>query len=120
MKPAAMTSEQLVQQFALLATQQEEAIFADENDLYNTLVDRMEVVESELQGHSGDQRRLLCSLYRHKNNYVRLKAAFATLAVEPELSQDVLRDIADLGDYPATAEARLMLLDLERGSFVPE
>ena len=70
-----MTDEELVEQFAAIAVQQDEALLFDEIAKFNRLYGEMDEIEQELKLRPGDQRRKLGRLYDHPNIQVRLKAA---------------------------------------------
>lgn len=114
-----MTVEQLVERFATMALEQDEALLMDEIGKYNRLYDKMEELEQELKGRDSDQRRLLLSLLDHPNAEVRLKAAIATLAIEPETARKVLQSISDSNEYPQAAYARGMMSALDAGRYIP-
>jgi hypothetical protein len=63
----AMTTEQLVRQFAELALQQDAALSANDIAAVNRLFDQLDRVERELKARMGDQRRALLPLYDHPN-----------------------------------------------------
>jgi len=109
----------LVDRFVAIALAQDEANLYSEYDKYNDLYGEMESVEAELKSRDGDQRQALLPLYDHDNALVRLKAAFATLALAPEASREVLQKISESNRYPEAADARGMLRALDEGSYVP-
>jgi hypothetical protein len=114
-----MTVEQLVERFAAIATDQDEAMRKDDNAKFTRLFWQMEAVEGELKARLGDQRRALLRLYDHPNTQVRLTAAKATLAVAPESARRLLQTIADSKDFPQAGDAGMSLDNLERGIFKP-
>jgi Domain of unknown function (DUF2019) len=114
-----MTVEQLVERFAAIATDQDEAMRKDDNAKFTRLFGQMEAVEGELKARLGDQRRALLRLYDHPNTQVRLTAAKATLAVAPESARRLLQTIADSKDFPQAGDAGMSLDNLERGIFKP-
>ena len=114
-----MTVEQLVERFAAIATDQDEAMRKDDNAKFTRLFWQMEAVEGELKARLGDQRRALLRLYDHPNTQVRLTAAKATLAVAPESARRLLQTIADSKDVPQAGDAGMSLDNLERGIFKP-
>ena len=114
-----MTVEQLVERFAAIATDQDEAMRKDDNAKFTRLFWQMEAVEGELKARLGDQRRALLRLYDHPNTQVRLTAAKATLAVAPEFARRLLQTIADSKDFPQAGDAGMSLDNLERGIFKP-
>ena len=114
-----MTVEQLVERFAAIATDQDEAMRKDDNAKFTRLFWQMEAVEGELKARLGDQRRALLRLYDHPNTQVLLTAAKATLAVAPEAARRLLRTIAESKDYPQAGDAGMSLVNIERGIFKP-
>jgi HEAT repeat protein len=61
----------------------------------------------------------LLRLFDHPSTQVRLSAAKTTLAIEPEDARQVLRDIADSGEYPQAGDAGKCLSNLDEGVFKP-
>ena len=114
-----MTVDQLVERFAAIGLDQNEALLMDAIAKFNRLFDEMEDVETELKSREGDQRRALLRLYDHPNAQVRLKAVKATLAVAPEAARRMLKTIADSHEYPQAGEAGMSLVNLDRGIFKP-
>jgi hypothetical protein len=58
-------------------------------------------------------------MFDHPKPLVRLKAAFATLAVFPEESRHILQGIVDQKEYAEAADAFGMLRALDKGTYVP-
>lgn len=112
------TSE-LVDRFVKIALAQDEAQLYGYFKRYNQLYEENEQLEAELKNRSGDERRLLAPLYEHPNAQVRLNAALATLAVNPEAARRTLQIISDRDEYPQAADARGMMRALDEGSYVP-
>jgi Domain of unknown function (DUF2019) len=115
----AMTVEELAQKFIGMALEQSHALLADETGTYNRLFDDMEGVEKELKNRNGDQRKVLLSYYDHGNTHVRLKAALATLAIDPDLARNALQNISDSDEYPEAASARSMMRALDEKTYIP-
>lgn len=115
----AMTVQELVQEFAAVAVQQDTALLENDNAKVTRLFWRLEAIENELKIRDGDQRCALLSLYSHPNMQVRLKAVKATLAVAPERARRALKSIADSRVFPQAGEAGMSLLNLERGIYKP-
>jgi hypothetical protein len=115
----AMSVDQLVEQFTAIAIDQDRAITQDDSAKFNKLFDRMEDVKRSLKSREGDQRPALAPLLKHRNAQVRLKAAIALLALEPEAARDALQKISDANEYPQAADARGMLRALDEGRYVP-
>jgi hypothetical protein len=118
-KLSKLTTEELVDRFVAIGLAQDEANLYNEIGKYNRLYSQMKLVEDELQSREGDQRHALLPLYGHANALVRLKAAFATLAMAPDASRAVLQDISDSNRYPEAADARGMMRALDEGTFKP-
>lgn len=114
-----MTVQELVDQFAAIGVQQDEAILKDNNAAFTRLFWQMDAVENELKSRNGDQRRALLSLFDHANMQVRLMAAKATLAVAPEAARQKLQAIANAGWPPQSGDAGMSLWNLDRGVFKP-
>lgn len=114
-----MSVNQLVERFAKIALEQDEAQFMDETRKFNRLFLRSKAMEEELKARPGDQRRALIPLYNHPNAQVRFNAAIATLAIAPDAARRALRMISDRQEYPQAADARGMLSALEEGTYKP-
>ena len=119
LKLEVMTSGELVEQFAAIALQQDEALLHDELAKFNRLYGQMDQVEAELRSRLGEQRRELLSLYDHPNIHVRLKAAARTLAVAPREARQLLETIANSRKFPQAGDAGMLLAGLDDGSFQP-
>lgn len=111
--------DELVERFLSMALEQDEALLTDAITKYNRLYDQMEAVERELKGREGDQRRALQPLLKHANAHVRLKAAIATLAVEPDAATAALQEISKRNEYPQAAEARGVIQAVSEGRIRP-
>jgi hypothetical protein len=114
-----MTVSELVERFAVIAIDQDKAIFEENNTRYRKLYGLMEAVRRELKARPGDQRKALLPLFEHPNLQVRLKAAITTLALAPGPSRQLLQAIANSHRFPQAADAGLILDGLRDGSFVP-
>jgi hypothetical protein len=114
-----LTTEQLLERFVDVALLQDITSRRDDIAAYNRLYDQMDVIKEELRRRPGDQRRFLLPLYKHPNVQVRLKAAIATLALQPEAARRQLQEIADSRDYPQAGDAGMTLDSLDRGIFKP-
>jgi hypothetical protein len=111
--------DDLVKEFTAVAIEQGQALLMDEVAKFNRLYDEMDIIRNELRSRPGDQRKALLPLLRHNNVQVRLKAAITTLAVTPDASKSVLKDIAESKRYPQAADAGLVLRGLDDGSYQP-
>jgi hypothetical protein len=96
---------ELVERFARIALDQDEALFSGEIARFNALYDKMEIVGNELKSRAGDQRSSLLPLYDHPNIQVRLQAAFAIMDIVPAAARQVFQKIADSHRYPQAADA---------------
>jgi hypothetical protein len=114
------TVEELVERFAALAIEQDEAGLHDDIPRVNRLYRQIKTIEAELKSRSGDQRTALLTLYPHPNAQVRLRAALATLAVALTSARAVLQELIERKEYPQMADAVGMLRALEQGRYVPE
>ena len=115
-----MSQEQLVEQVIAVAVEQAKAEFWDDTPAYNRLFKKMEKIEQELKSRAGDGRHALIALLDDENSYIRLKAAFATLALSPEAARAVLEQLSIRNRPPGATQARSMLRSLEIGRYVPE
>lgn len=118
--PAKMTSEELVEHFVEIGIAQDDALLGRNVARYNRLFDRKTAVLTELKQRAGDHRRLLVSLYDHRNMQVRLNAAKATLAIVPVAARELLQAIYDSGWSPQAGDAGMALWTLEEGIYKPE
>lgn len=109
----------LVQQFAALALEQDEALLDSDISKASRLYWKLKDVEAELKARQGDQRRALLKLYDHPNAQVRLKATKATLAVAPEVARRMLETIAESREFPQAGEAGMSISNLDAGIFKP-
>lgn len=114
-----MSVGELVERFVAIAIDQDKAIFDEDNTKFNKLYDQIQSVKDELRARPGDQRNALRALLDHPNMQVRLKAAITMLALAPDISKAVLRQIADSNRLPQAADAGLILNGLRDCSFVP-
>jgi len=114
-----LSVEALVEQFRLMALAQDEALLDDEHTKYNRLFDKMEEVKGELKSRPDDGRRAMLPLLAHSNAQVRLKAAIALLAFEPEAARAALQRISDANEYPQAARARGMMRAVDESRYVP-
>jgi hypothetical protein len=119
-KLSTLTVEQLVERFAAIGVQQDEALLWNDVAKFNKLYDQKKAVEEELRSRPGDQRSELAGLYVHKNAQVRLNAAKATLAVVPEAARKMLETIANSRKYPQAGDAGMSLWNLDRGVYKPK
>lgn len=118
--PEKATIDELVERFAAIAIEQDRALLYSEIAKYNRLYDQLMAVEEKLKGRSNDQRRALLQLYEHPNWQVRLMAAHATLAIEPEAGRGMLEIIAASRHYPQAGAAGMSLDSLDRGIYKPK
>jgi hypothetical protein len=114
-----MTVEELIELFATIGLDEDEAILDDDNERFTGLFWEMEAVEAELKSREGDQRRALMHLYEHPNAQVRLCAAKATLSVTPEEARALLRKLRQSREFPQAGDAGMTLWALEEGIFKP-
>jgi Domain of unknown function (DUF2019) len=114
-----LTVDDLVERFAAIGVEQDQALFDGDTSKFTRLFWQMEAVSNELKSRDNDERRALLRLYDHPNMQVRLKATIHTLAVEPEVARKKLQAIADSGWLPQSGDAGMSLWNLERGVFKP-
>jgi len=115
-----LTNEELAQQFAEIAVQQDVALLSRMQTNVNRLFWRLEAIENELKSRPSDQRSALLPLYNHKNKQVQVKAAKATLAIAPEAARAQLQTIRESGWQPQAGEAGMSLWNLDRGIYKPK
>jgi Domain of unknown function (DUF2019) len=115
-----MTVTQLLDRFAAIGIEQDQADLKRQYARFNRLFDEMVAIEDVLKARGGDQRRELLSLFNHPNAQVRLNAVKATLAVAPELARRALQAIADSREYPQAGDAGMSIRNLESGIFKPK
>jgi hypothetical protein len=115
-----MTVKQLVERFATIGVEQDQAILRGQHARFNRLFDEMMAIQDELKTRADDQRRELLSLYNHPNAQVRLNAAKVTLAVAPEPARKALQALADSREYPQAGDAGMSLDNVELGIFKPK
>jgi hypothetical protein len=114
-----LSADELVQRFADLSAQHGDAIYHWETARANRIYPKIQAVADELKSREGDQRVHLLRLYDHPNIFVRLKAAKATLAVEPLVAREAIQRIADSKERPAAFEAGMSLAMLDEGIYTP-
>jgi hypothetical protein len=114
-----LTVDELVQRFASIALEQDDALLDSNISKVNHLFRKLQDVSAELKAREGDQRRALLKLYDHPNAQVRLKATKATLAVEPVAARRMLETIAESREYPQAGEAGMSVDNLDAGIFKP-
>lgn len=114
-----LTVDELVERFASLALEQDEALLDSDISKASRLYWKLKDVEAELKAREGDQRRALLKLYDHPNAQVRLKATKATLAVAPEAARRMLETIAESREFPQAGEAGMSISNLDAGIFKP-
>jgi hypothetical protein len=114
-----LTVDELVQRFAVLALEQDDALLDSNISKVNRLFRKLQDISAELKAREGDQRRALLKLYDHPNAQVRLKATKATLAVAPEAARRMLESIAESSEFPQAGEAGMSIYNLDAGIFKP-
>jgi hypothetical protein len=114
-----LSVDALVEQFISMALAQDTALLHDETAKYNRLFDKMEHVKEQLKGRGDDERRALLPFLQHSNPHVRLKAAIALLALEPQAARAALQKIWEAKEFPQAADALGMLRAIDQGRYVP-
>jgi uncharacterized protein DUF2019 len=109
----------LYERFIAAALEQHESMLYGDNDKYNRLYEEVRAIENELKRRGEDETRALASLFDDPSAQVRLNAAIATLALEPEAARQALQLISDRNEYPQAPYARDMLWALDRGTYKP-
>lgn len=115
-----MTTNELVEHFAVIGVQQDKALRADDLQKYKRLCLQMKAIDDELKTRPGDQRRALLPLYEHPNFQVRVMAAKLTLAVAPQAARQMLQLIRERRHQPQSGDAGMCLRALDQGIFVPK
>lgn len=110
-----MTIDDLVALFIEISTTQGKALETFETAKYNRLYDQNQEILDELQSRQGDQRVALFALYAHPDLQVRLNAAKATYALDPEAARIELETIAASKHYPFASNAGMTLALLDEG-----
>lgn len=118
--PKGMTTNELVEHFAVIGVQQDKALRADDLQKYKRLCLQMKAIDDELKIRPGDQRRALLLLYDHPNFQVRVMAAKLTLAVAPQAARQMLQLIRERRHQPQSGDAGMCLRALDQGIFVPK
>jgi hypothetical protein len=114
-----MTVDQLVDHFAAICLDQDQALLYSKIAKFNRIYLQMVAVREELKRRPGDQRRALVSLYGHPNAQVRLQAARASLAVVPGEARALIETIANSRGGPQAGDAGMTIWNLDRGTFKP-
>lgn len=117
---ATMTTNDLVEHFAAIGVEEDQALRSDDLQRYKRLALQMRAIDEELKVRPGDQRRSLLALYDHPNFQVRLMAAKLTLAVAPEAARRMLELIRARRHQPQSGDAGMCLSMLDRAAFVPK
>jgi hypothetical protein len=115
-----LSADQLVDRFAEIGVEQDNALWDRKYAKFNRLFDRMNEVDLELRARGAAARLALLRLYDHRNIQVRLKAATRTLAVAPVESRKLIEDISKSGFYPQAGDAGMTLFNLDEGVFKPD
>jgi hypothetical protein len=127
----AMTVDQLVDQFAMVAEAQEEAILGSTSgeddptrasavEKMRELAAQLHAVDDELRARGHEVRLALLRLYDHDNAQVNYEAAYYTLGVAPDVALERMHAIADSDWPPQYWQARTVILALDRGIFKPD
>lgn len=117
---SAMSDGEIVKRFIEYSIEQEVMILEGRIGIVNRLYDRIELLIEELRSREGDHRHALLPLLKHANPQVRLKAAWATLALAPDDALAALKELSDPQLYIQALDAGMTLINLERGIFVPK
>jgi hypothetical protein len=109
----------LYERFIFASVDQHKSLVAGDHTSYNRLFEEVVAIEKELKRRGEDERRALVSLFSDPSAQVRLNAAIATLALEPEAARQALQLISDRNEYPQAPYARDMLWALDKGTYKP-
>src|ERR1700704_859698 len=85
----------LYERFIFASVDQHKSLVAGDHTSYNRLFEEVVAIEKELKRRGEDERRALVSLFSDPSAQVRLNAAIATLALEPEAARQALQLISD-------------------------
>lgn len=118
-KLSRLSVSQLVDLFALIGVEEDEAEKVDDLAKRDRLCYEMDAVQAELKGRPGDQRKALLSLFDHPNIEVRLMAAKYTLALAPVEARRMIERIAASNWFPHAGDAGMCLRALDNGDFKP-
>ncbi len=114
-----MSNEALVQHFAEICIEEDQALFEEKISKFNKLFKQQMEVEAELENRGVEARLGLLKLYEHPNMQVKLQAARETLAVAPKEARHVIESIAKSGWMPQAGDAGMCLWALDEGIFKP-
>ena len=109
----------LYERFIFASVDQHKSLVAGDHTSYNRLFEEVVAIEKELKRRGEDERRALVSLFSDPSAQVRLNAAIATLALEPEAARQALQLISDRNEYPQAPYARDMMWALDKGTYKP-
>ena len=115
---ADMPNPDLVREFAEITKQMGYAELGDDRARYNELYKLLSLVVAELKARR--RRDTLLPLLKHESGWVRYHAAQRTLAIAPEESRRVLKEICASKRYPEAGYAGMTLTSLDLGWFVPD
>jgi hypothetical protein len=122
MKPPQLQNvplRKLYERFIFASLDQHKSLVTGDHAGYNRLFEEVVAIEEELKRRGEDERRALASLFSDPSAQVRLNAAIATLALEPETARQALQLISDRNEYPQAPYARDMLWALDKGTYKP-
>jgi len=120
LKLESLSIDELVDHFAQICAEQDQALFDDEYAKFNKLYKEMDVVDKEIRARGVDARLALLQLYKNPNMQVRLQAARRTLGVAPHAARQLIEDIAGSGWFPQAGDAGMTLDNLDSGFFKPD
>lgn len=115
---SSLTEQALLDLFVKYAIEQDDALLGFEVARSNRMYWAIKDVTNELKSRPGDRRRALIPFYRHGNPQVRLKAAEATLALEPVAARAVLESLCSIHG-PQRLDAGMAISGLDDGSYKP-
>ena len=103
----------LMTEFVDSCLSQDDTFITGDAKKYNKLYSVIEGVSKELARRSGDARRSLLTLFRHKNPHVRLQAALFAYSVAPADARTCLEAIASARLPDQSLAARMALSRLK-------
>ncbi len=115
-----MTIDQIIEEFARIGIEQDDAEIEGNTSRYNKLYRRIVLIDQELRARGPEARKALSQLYNHPNIQVRLNAATRTLGVLPAEARALLERIRKAHHGFQSLDAGMRLNNLDEGIFKPD
>ncbi|MDB5549298.1 MAG: hypothetical protein JWP21_2745 [Tardiphaga sp.] len=107
---------ELVEQFLTMALEQDDVLLKGRPiSIYSRLFHQMNAIAQELKSRAGDQRIALLPLLDIDNPQVKLMAASELMQVAPKPARKVLEDLKQTNIFPHSANASMLLKELDGG-----